>query len=276
MDLMVWLGDSLVSQSDACVPVTDRGYTSGDGVFEVLKVVDGVPFAITRHLDRLASSAGRLGLELPNNDTLRHAIKATINANRARCGRQARLRISLTRQLGVGLARACGPATLVVTLGPAPAHPGSVTVVTVPWPRNERALLVGVKTTSYAENLAILDYAQCRGADEALLPDTTGRLAEGTTCNVVVEHEGRLVTPTLATGCLPGVTRALAIEWGIVAEHDVSIGVLTDTKELLITSSTRGLMSVQYIDGRSLSLPGPLGEFAIAEFHRNAAANPDP
>ena len=276
MTSFVWLDDGLVTESDARVPINNRAFTSGDGVFEALKVVNGVPFALTRHLDRLANAAGRLGLECADDASLRDAIAQTIEANLATVGTLGRLRMTLAGRTGVGLDRAPGLATLVITLTPAITRSEYSSVITVSWPRNERALLAGVKTTSYAEGLAMLKYAQSKGADEALMPDTTGRLCEGTTCNVAIEYDGKLITPTLSTGCLPGVTRALALEWGIVEEHDVAIEELSTTSEVLITSSTRDLMVVDSVNGRALGVPGKLASAAIAEFHRNEAVNPDP
>lgn len=145
-----------------------------------------------------------------------------------------------------------------------------------PWPRNERAATAGAKTTSYAENGAILAAARQLGFDEALLADTQGRLSEGTTCNVIVESDGQLVTPSLATGCLGGVTRDLALEWGIVREADVAIAHLDVTREVLLTSTTRDLQPVHRLDDRTLPAPGPLGREAAAEFARRAAQGNDP
>lgn len=273
----VWLNGRLVAFAQATISVADRGFTSGDGVFETMKSVDGIAFASTRHLRRLAGSAQRLGLVIPSQSELRGAIDETIGANESRCGRLARVRVTITGgPNGAGPVRGDKPATVVVTADPlAPPSPSS-RVVTVPWAHNDRALLVGAKTTSYAENLAIMDYARSLTADEALIPDTMGRLCEGTTSNVLLEHEGQLVTPTLATGCLPGVTRALALEWGLVVEQDVSIADVGQTTELILSSSTRDLLPVGVVDKRMLPAPGPLGAVAIAAFAANAAANPDP
>lgn len=259
------------------VSVSDRGFTSGDGVFETLKVVGGTPFAITRHLARLRGSAGAVGIEMPAEDFLRQAVSETISANATRLGELGRLRITLTAGMGQpGLLRADSPPTLVITADPQPAHPGSATVITVPWPHNERALLVGAKTTSYAENLAILERVRASGAHEALLADTQGRLCEGTTCNVLVALDGRLITPSLATGCLGGVTRSLILEWGLAVEHDIAIEQLSQASEVWLSSSTRDMLPVSTLDGRALAAPGPLGTQAAAEFSARAAITTDP
>lgn len=276
----IWVGTELVSAAEAVVSVADRGFTSGDGVFEALKVIAGVPFAMTRHLARLKASADLIGIAMPDDVFLRDAVAQTIGANAARLGvggRIGRLRITLTAGAGQpGPLRAQNSPTLVITADPQPPHPVSAHVITVPWPHNERALLVGAKTTSYAENLAILEHARATGADEALLPDTQGRLCEGTTSNVVVAMHGRLITPSLATGCLGGVTRSLILEWGLAVEQDIAIAELPEASEVLLSSSTRNLLPVSILDGRPLPAPGPLGAAAAAEFAAQAAQTPDP
>lgn len=276
----IWVGTGLVPAAEAVVSVADRGFTSGDGVFEALKVVDTVPFAMSRHLARLRASAELIGIAVPDDVFLRDAVAQTVRANASRLGvdrRIARLRITLTAGTGQpGPIRVHSSPTLVITVDPQPAHPASARVITVPWPHNERALLVGAKTTSYAETLAILERARTAGADEALLPDTQGRLCEGTTSNVVVAIRGRLITPSLATGCLGGVTRSLILEWGLAVEQDIAIEELTEATEVLLSSSTRNLLPVSMLDARALSAPGPLGAAAAVEFADRAAKTPDP
>ena len=94
------------------------------------------------------------------------------------------------------------------------------TVVTVPWTRNEHGATAGLKTTSYAENVIALAHAVERGGSEAVFANTAGNLCEGTGTNVFYVVDGELRTPTLASGCLAGVTRALVIEWCGAREVD--------------------------------------------------------
>ncbi len=113
----------------------------------------------------------------------------------------------------MGSGRGDGPATLVVAYCAIDAGPASTAVSTVPWPRNERGATAGLKTTSYAENVIALAHAAERGGTEAIFANTVGHLCEGTGSNVFYVVDGELRTPTLACGCLAGVTRALVIEW---------------------------------------------------------------
>lgn len=274
--LWVWLGGRLVPAEDAHVSVADRGFLAGDGVFEALKAIGGVPFALRRHVDRLERSCAIADLPFPGRDVLQDAVLQTLAANRGQCQAAARVRITLTAGRGAGIHRISGETTLLVTAEPLPPPSETAAVTVVPWVRNERSPLVGAKSTSYGEHSVILAYARARECDEALMADTQGRLCEGATCNVLVEHAGELVTPSLATGCLAGVTRDLALEWGIARELDLPIEALAAASEVLITSTTRDLLPVRSVDGRTLPAPGPLGVQAMAEFARRAALTSEP
>ncbi len=106
--------------------------------------------------------------------------------------------------------------------------------------------------------------------------DTRGRLCEGTGSNVFVVVDGRLTTPTLDTGCLPGVTRALVLEWSDAVEQDMPFEDLAAAEEVFITSSTRDVQPVHRIDGRTLAAPGPVTAAVMAEFARSSLADVDP
>jgi branched-chain amino acid aminotransferase len=149
--------------------------------------------------------------------------------------------------------------------------------VTVPWVRNERSPVAGLKTTSYAENVVALAYAKQRGASEALFANTQGQLCEGTGSNVFVVVEGRVLTPTLASGCLAGVTRALLMEWCDVVEFDLPVDVLISADEVFLTSSTRDVQPVHRVDDRVLSgAPGRVTARCAEEFARRASADMEP
>lgn len=266
----------LADEADARVSPVDHGVLVGDGVFETMKVVSGTPFALTRHLRRLHRSAGALGLAVPfDDDVLRAGAEAVVAANQPGVGR---LRITLTGGPGpLGSARGDDGPTLLMSTGPAAAWEPVTDVVTVPWPRNERGALAGIKSTSYAENVVALARAHAAGASEALFANTVGNLCEGTGTNVFVGVGGRLVTPPLSAGPLAGVTRELLLEVVDVAEEDLPIGVLAEADEVFLTSSTRDVQPVRSVDGRVLpAAPGPLTEVAMAAFADLEAADLDP
>ncbi|SDU73966.1 aminotransferase class IV [Jiangella alkaliphila] len=278
--MLTWVNGELLDESDATVSVFDHGLTVGDGVFETVKVVGGVSFALGRHLARLGRSAAGLGLPAPDPVEVAKACEQV--AVQATGDGVYRLRMTYTGGVApLGSQRGDAGPTLVIALAPAAPQPPVTTVAVVPWPRNERGALAGLKTTSYAENVVALDRAAAAGASEALCADTRGRLCEGTGSNVFVVVGGRLLTPSTATGCLAGVTRDLVIEWCDAAEADVDLGVLDTADEIFLTSTTRDVQpvsSVVWPDGRrrELPAPGPVTARAAATFAERAAADPEP
>lgn len=274
-----WVSESggLVDADEARVSVLDHGFTVADGVFETLKVVDGTAFALSRHLRRLERSAARMGLPAPDLASIADAVHETTRANRAEVGPLGRLRITYTAGAGeLGSDRGEAAATLVVAIAATAPWPDSAPVITVPWPRNERSPLAGVKSTSYAENVLALAEARRHGAAEALMPDTQGRLCEGTGSNVLLVLDGEAITPSLATGCLPGITRELALEWCDIVERDVPLEALADATEVALMSSTRDIQPVHRVDAHSVPAPGRVIGPLAAEFRRRARADLDP
>ncbi len=277
----IWVGTAsggeLMAATQARVSVLDHGFTVGDGVFETLKVVDGVPFALTRHLRRLRTSATGLGLRAVPDEIIRRAVTEVLTANASVIGSFARLRITCTAGVApLGSDRGDVETTLVVAAAPTPVWPAVTTVATVPWPRNERSALMGIKSTSYAENVIALAAAHAAGASEALLPNTRGELCEGTGTNVFVVVGGRLLTPPLTGGCLPGITRELVLEWCGGQEADLPMEVLLSADEVFLTSSTRDVHAVGRVDARELAAPGPVTARVAAEFSARSTADMDP
>lgn len=273
--MKIWLDGKIQDADSARVSVLDHGMTVGDGVFETLRTTDGRPFALTRHLDRLASSARGLGLPEPDADEVRHACAALAEAAPVPLGR---LRITYTGGLApLGSDRGEAGPTLVVAFDEAARRPDTTAVVTVPWTRNERGALAGLKSTSYAENVIALARAREQGAGEALFGNTRDRLCEGTGSNVFVVLDGALHTPPLDSGCLAGITRALTVEWADAQETDLPLEVLEQAEEIFLTSSLRDVQAVHRVDGRELpGVPGPVTAKAMRVFAERSAADMDP
>ncbi len=283
MTTVVWVGGRVGDERTASVAAVDHGLTVGDGVFETCQVTRGEAFAVTRHLRRLGRSAAALGLTTPPDDEIRAAIAETLAAAPARGVDLTRGRLRITVTGGPGpLGSNRGPAgpTLVVAVAAAPPWPADPRVVTVPWTRNERSAIAGVKTTSYAENVVALAEAHRRGAQEALLANTRGELCEGTGTNVVVVSDGVLLTPPLTAGCLAGITRELFLEWAAaeglpVVEKDLPLEVLAAAEDVVLTSSTRSVQPQAAVDDRPLPR-GAQARAAQELFERRAAADLDP
>ena len=215
--MKAWLNGELVDAATATVGIGDKGFLVGDGVFETMRAYEGVAFALDDHIERLDHSAQAMRLAMPAQGELADAVVATIAANELA---DARVRITVTSGSGpAGLGRESSQATTLVTATPLASWPETATAVISPWPRNERSVLAGVKTTSNAENVVKLAHAQEQGADEAISINLAGNVCEGSSSNVFVVADGRVATPSLESGCLAGITRerliAVAAEQGI-------------------------------------------------------------
>src|SRR5689334_20412128 len=255
--MRAWInGDLLPDAAAPAIGVTDHGLTVGDGVFEAIKVVDGLPFALTLHLERLARSASGLGLPEPDDAAVRGGVAAVLEGQDLPLGR---IRITYTGgPAPLGSGRGDAAPTVVVVADAMRPWPETTAVATVPWPRNERGALAGLKTTSYAENVVALAAARDKGASEAIFANLAGHLCEGTGSNVFYVVDGELRTPTLASGCLAGVTRALILEWYGGREVDEPIEVVEQATEVFLASTTRDVQGVSRWDARDLPAPGPV------------------
>lgn len=275
-----WLDGRLVAPDAAAIRVDDHGATVGDGVFETLLVRAGRPGFWDRHIARLARSLRLMELPPMDEALLRRAVAEVVEA----CGApDSRLRIMVTSGPGPsGLRRGPRP-TVLVTANPLTAPAGvadPVTVRTVPFARNDKGPLVGVKATSYAEAAVIQARIDAAGVDDALLGDTRGCLSEALTANVFVELGGARLTPGPASGCLGGIVREVLLEAGIAEEADIPLERLPEATEVFLTSSVAGVRPVRAIDGRPVPVvDGPMAEEALAAFRAaeaaDAAAAPD-
>jgi branched-chain amino acid aminotransferase len=277
--MRTWLnGQLLQSPGEPSISALDHGIIVGDGVFETIKVEGGDPFVLTRHLDRLVRSAEGLGIGKPDVGALREGIAATMDGQDLPFGR---IRVTVTSGSGpLGSPRGSAGLTHVVIAEPC-ERPGSVdAIVTVAWPRNERGALAGLKTTSYAENALMVEYALARGASEAVMPNTAGMLCEGTGSNIFYVMGEQLITPTLEAGPLAGVTRGLVLEWCAgeldVVERDAPIDVLQTADEVILVGTTRDVQGISRVDDRELAAPGPVTRKAQEIWAREAAKNIDP
>jgi branched-chain amino acid aminotransferase len=216
----------------------------------------------------------------PAGDALRAAAIAVLAGNGLTDGR---LRITVTGgPAPLGSERAAVDATVIVAAAPMRPWPPSVSVVRVPWTRNEGGAVAGLKTISYAENVRALAFALERGASEAVFCNTRGELCEATGSNVFVVRDGTLRTPPEDAGCLLGVTRALLLEevkaLDIPAEEvPLAPDALADADEAFLTSSTREVQPVSHVDGAALpAAPGPTTAALAAAFTELVRRDPDP
>lgn len=261
-DQVVWINGVLANENEARVSPFDHGLTVGDGVFETLCAYEGKVFAMRRHHERLAKGCAAMGLELPSREALLEAISGVLGANGLR---DARVRITVTGgRSPLGSEKGSERSTVLVAAAQRTAWDPAAKVVTVPFTRNETGALTGLKTTSYGENVLALVHAKARGGAEAIFGNTKGRLCEGTGSNIFIVRDASVMTPPLSSGCLAGVTRALALELcaeeGIpVKEEDMPLKVLEEVEEAFLTGTTREIQPIESVDGRVLErVPGEI------------------
>lgn len=264
----------------ARVSVFDRGFLYGDSVFEALRTYGGRPFALDRHLARLAQSAERVFIDLPVSveQIGREVRSAIVGAGNA----ESYVRLTLTRGVGEelgldpGLSRHALRVVIVTPLKPPPeaAYRDGVGVVTYRTERvTDHSAASGAKVGNYLVAVLANREARAQGAHEALILDRRGCVVEGATSNVfAVTTDGTLVTPPESDGILLGITRETlleaAAELGIpVRLASLPLAELRQAAEVFICSSIRELMPVVRIDGAPIAdgRPGQLSRRLLAE-----------
>lgn len=284
MTTIVWHGGRILAEGEPAIDALSHGYTVGDGAFETIGVRGGEPFALTLHLNRLEGSLSRLRLGDLDRDAVRDGVAAVLEAG---SGSVTRLRVTVSAGSGpLGSARPDSPLALTVAGSPS-TRAESCVAVRAPWRRNEFSPVTGVKTTSYAENVMLLAFARDRGADEAWVQNTRGHLCEGSGSNIFIERGGEILTPPLSSGCLAGVTRGLALQWGAAAglpvreavDGELPWAVLDELTSgevfAAATSATRGVQPVSSLDGEAVPV-GPVLARLHEVFEEAAEAEHDP
>lgn len=257
--MTLWLNGGLVEEDAARIDPADRGFTLGDGLFETLRVAEGAPRYPGRHLARLRAAAGVLDLPLPWTDA--ELLAGMTDLMTACAIRAGSLRLTLTRgpaARGVLPPDSPTPTLLMTAGGLPPAGPVRAVVATVTR-RNEHSPLSRLKTLNYLDTILARQEAARRGADDALLLNTAGRLAESSVANLVIRRGDRLLTPPVSEGCLPGIARALILERHAVEERPLTLDDLALADEAVLTNSL-GLRPLVAVDGRPVGdgQPGPL------------------
>jgi branched-chain amino acid aminotransferase len=240
--------------AEARVPVTDEGLLRGDGVFEVLRVYGGRPYALAEHLERMERSAANLRLPF-ETDAVRRDAEALLAE--AKPG-DVLLRLVATR----GGHR-------IALLEPLPEHPAGVRLGTITY--SPTRVLDGIKSLSYAGNMLATRVAKERGFDEALLVTPHGRVLEAPTSSFFWARDGRLLTPPLDEHILASITRTRLMELADAEEAPCTREDLDAAEEAFLASTVREVQPVTVIDERELPGARPL-TLAAAEALRERIA----
>jgi branched-chain amino acid aminotransferase len=268
---LCWLNGAIVDASEARIPIRDHGLLYGDGIFEGIRVRGRRVFRLDDHLARFAAGAKAIDLALPCAlARVREVVLVTVRAHGAA---EAYVRLIATRgegPLGVD-PLACGPPRLVclvdsIALYPEEKRRSGIDLVTASLRRPPAdSLDPRVKSLNYLISVLAKQEARSRGADEALLLNAAGLVAEASVANVFVVRGGELATPPATDGALEGITRAtvleLAASLGIPArERSLGRFDLFAAEECFLTGSGAGLVAARSLDGRPIGAgaPGPV------------------
>jgi branched-chain amino acid aminotransferase len=231
MQALASLDGQILPAAEARIPATDEGLLRGDGVFEVVRVYDGRPFALTDHMERMARSAANLRLPL-DAEAIRAEAVALIDAGGSP---DCCLRLVATR----------GGHRLAL-LEPVPAHADAVRLACVTY--QPTLVLDGVKSLSYGGNMLAARRAKERGFDDALLVTPAGAVLEGTTSTLFWATGGVLCTPPLSEHILASITRSRVMDLTAAEERPCTLADLHAADEAFLASTVREVQPIAAID----------------------------
>jgi branched-chain amino acid aminotransferase len=277
--LTIYVDGEFLPESEAKVSVFDHGLLYGDGIFEGIRFYNGRVFRLEEHFERLWDSARSICLEIPmSRREMTEALLETIRQNDLREGY---IRLLVTRgvgNLGLNPAQCKRPSIIIIAtsiaLYPEKAYRSGLTVVTCATRRtNPASLNPAVKSLNYLNNVMARIEANIAGADEALMLNDEGYVAECTADNVFVIKRGEIFTPPISAGALRGITRAVVFE--IAAELGLKVSEVNLTRhdvfvadECFLTGTAAEVIPVIKADDRAIGMgkPGPISTRMIARF----------
>ncbi len=268
----VYLNGRLVPRPAAKLSPFDHGFLYGYGLFETMRAYNGHIFRLDRHLARLWCSARSLGLAdaiggvMEGRQPLETACRETLEANKLK---DARLRLTVSAGEGDMMpdpSTSRHPTVLITvrTLTPLPPqkYESGFTAIRSSLCRNSRSPLSRLKSTCYVENILARMGARAAGCDEAIMLNEQGYLAEGSTTNIFLVNNGDLITPSLESGVLPGITREAVLEIARAAniktlERQVALEELLEAGEAFVTNSILELMPLTWFEGKPIGTGKP-------------------
>jgi len=275
----IYVDGKFYAEADAKVSVFDHGLLYGDGIFEGIRFYDGRVFRLEEHIDRLWDSARSICLEIPMSKTeMTEALLETIRQNDLRDGYIRQIVTRGVGNLGLNPTQCKRPSVIIIVaqiaLYSEAVYQNGLTVVTCATRRtNPASLNPAVKSLNYLNNVMARIEANLAGADEALMLNDAGNVAECTADNVFIIKRGQIFTPPITAGALRGITRSVAFE--IAAELGIKISEVDITRhdvfiadECFLTGTAAEVIPVIKADGRAIGdgKPGPITARTIARF----------
>ena len=265
----IYLNGRIVPAKEAVVSVFDHGFLYGDGIYETLRVYDGVVFKLDEHLRRLYRSASLIGLSIPVDlDSLKTAVYETLMANSLG---NAYMRITISRGRGpIGLDPDFCPEPTTVIIAqefkeyPAAYYKKGLNLIIAETRRNlKEAINPQIKSLNFLNNILAKIEAKKKNAYEAIMLNASGKLTECTISNVFFYNNSVLCTPSISCGILDGVTRGMIIELAGREGLKVKEGTfmkkdIYEAQEVFITNTTMEVMPVSKLDDRTY----PVGKIA--------------
>jgi branched-chain amino acid aminotransferase len=263
--MQVYVNRKLVPAKEAVISVFDHGFLYGDGIYETMRVYDGVIFMLDEHLRRLYRSASLIGLTVPlDTDSLKTSIYDTLMANSLK---NAFVRLTVSRGYGpIGLdPDLCPEPTIVIITQEMKDYPKSfyekgINLIIPDTRRNfKEAINPQIKSLNFLNNILAKIEAKKKGAYEVIMLNVYGKLTEGTVCNVFFFKDGVLCTPSLECGILDGITRRVVIDLALrdglkVKEDEFTKEDLYLAEEVFITNSTMEVMPVSKVDDQKYAV----------------------
>src|SRR5438874_13216739 len=277
----IYIDGKFFSEADAKVSVFDHGLLYGDGIFEGIRFYNGRVFRLEEHLERLWDSARSICLEIPlSRAEMTEALLETIRRNDLREGYIRQIVTRGVGNLGLNPVQCKQPSVIIIattiSLYPREVCEKGLTVVTCATRRTGSAALnPAVKSLNYLNNVMARIEANLAGADEALMLNDAGNVAECTADNVFIIKNGHIFTPPISAGALRGITRAVVFE--IAAELGLKISEIDITRhdvfvadECFLTGTAAEVIPVRMADGRPIGngKPGPISARMIARFRQ--------
>lgn len=235
-------------------------FPEGNGIFETLKTFRGTAFALSRHIARATRSASILGMSIPSEEQIRDGVAGVLSKTPSSL-EFGRLRISF---------HASGEFELLHET----YHPwtSAARLTLLDRPINESAPLIGLKTLPYSENIGCLQEAQASGFDDGIRFNFSGEVCEGAVTNLLLKIGGQWVTPHVGSGCLPGITRELALQWLDIQEAIVPRQELRNVESMYLLSSLKEAQPVAFLGATPLEIDTEIRR----ELLQRMAKNVDP
>jgi aminodeoxychorismate lyase len=263
MQNIIYFNNEFIPSQQATLHPADRGLLFGDGLFETMRIYKGAALLLKRHWHRFIQGARILEIPVPvsivASEMLNQIILQLLNANDY-AGQDAIVRLSVTRGHGV---REIFPAqpltpTVLMTLAPyQPAQKSAITAHISSIHRNEKSPLAQVKSLNYLDNILARREANLMGADEAILLNSVGNVAEAATANIFMVKDKQIKTPKISEGALPGVMRQIVLEAAakaqmLITEEVITVEELMHAEEIFVTNAVLGIMPVEQVNAQRI------------------------